>query len=367
MNMEGYLAFLLRKGPVVVFAANLDWSPIYISDNIERVFGYPLTAFFDDPQLWRSLLHPEDHERVIALLDSLTKAETDDKIEVESRILRQDGRYIHIRSEITLERDEDGNPRRIVGFFLDRTRDVQQNLESERQKQQLADANESLEQFVYIASHDLREPLIGVAGYATLVLRRYRDKLDDQGTHFLSEVVRGCKSMEQKIDDLLELSRAGRGSPQGPFPLGSAVEQARRSLVGHIERNGAVIHCEGLPVVRGDRGQIAQVFQNLFSNSVKYRTKDVTPLIEVTAETYTEDPNWWCVAVRDNGIGFDMRHAERIFGVFQRLYTIDQYPGTGIGLAIVKKIIDRHGGKIWVLSKPGDGATFYFTLPKQDP
>jgi light-regulated signal transduction histidine kinase (bacteriophytochrome) len=107
------------------------------------------------------------------------------------------------------------------------------------------------------------------------------------------------------------------------------------------------------------------VFQNLFSNSIKYRAKDVTPVIDVAAVPQDEEgATGWCISVRDNGIGFDMRHAERIFGVFQRLYTVDQYPGTGIGLAIVKKIIDKHGGKIWVLSKPGDGATFNFTLAK---
>jgi len=237
-----------------------------------------------------------------------------------------------------------------------------QKEEWERQRQQLAEANESLEQFVYVASHDLREPLIGVAGYVTLVLKRYGDKLDDQGKHFLAEAVRGCKSMEQKIDDLLELSRAGRSTMYGTFPLGAAVEQARRSLVGSVEKSAADIRYGNLPEVRGDRGQIAQVFQNLFSNSIKYRAKDVTPVIEVSAEPYQEDPDWWCISVKDNGIGFDMRHADRIFGIFQRLYTVDQYPGTGIGLAIVKKIIDKHGGKIWVLSKPGDGATFYFTL-----
>lgn len=363
MSIEGPLSFLLRSGPVVVFASHLDWTPIYISGNIKDVLGYPAETFFGATEFWKTLLHPDDRERVYALLSTITEV---DKIEVESRFLHADGHYLHLRSEISLARDPQGAPERVVGFFLDRTRDVHQNQELKRQKQALEDANESLEQFVYVASHDLREPLIGVAGYAALALKRYGDKIDEQGKHFLEEVVRGCKAMEHKIDDLLELSRAGRGTPNGPFPLGSAVEQARRSLVGSIEKSGATIKHDNLPLVRGDRGQVAQVFQNLFSNSIKYRSKDVTPTIEVTAEAFPDDPNWWCIAVRDNGIGFDMRHADRIFGVFQRLYTIDQYPGTGIGLAIVKKIVDKHGGKIWVSAKPGHGATFYFTLAKPE-
>lgn len=362
MNIDGHLAFLLRSGPVVVFASHLDWSPIYISSNIERVFGYPVERYFAEPQFWNLLLHPEDADRVHAELAKIAEV---DRIEVENRVIRADGSCIHVRSEITLERKPNGSPDRIVGFFLDRTRDVQQQLELENQKQQLEQANESLEQFVYVTSHDLREPLTGAAGYAALVQRRYSAKLDEQGQQFLQEIVRSCKAMEQKIDDLLELSRAGRGSPHMAFPLGLAIDQARRSLAGSIGKTGAAIRYDQLPLVRGDRGQIAQVFQNLFSNSIKYRAKEATPDIEVTVEA-TEDPNELVIAVRDNGIGFDMRHADRIFGVFQRLYTTEQYPGTGIGLAIAKKIIDRHGGRIWALSKPGDGAIFYFTLAKPD-
>lgn len=361
MNIEQLWPSLLQ-GPLVLFAANLDWSPIYISPNIEALLGYPVDTFFKDPNFWLGIIHPDDQVQVA---ETLAKLPGIDHVQDENRLRHLDGQYVFVRTEIKFMPADVNGPDRYVGYFLDSTKDVQQKLELERQKQALADANESLEQFVYVASHDLREPLIGVAGYATLVLKRYADKLDDQGKHFINEVVRGCKSMEQKIDDLLELSRAGNAPHDLPFPLGSAVEQARRSLVGSIEKSGAVIRYDSLPMVRGDRGQIAQVFQNLFSNSIKYRSKDVAPVIDVAIEPY-EDPNFLCITVKDNGIGFDMRHMDRIFGVFQRLYTIDQYPGTGIGLAIVKKIIDIHGGKIWVLSKPGGGTTFYFTLAKPD-
>jgi len=252
----------------------------------------------------------------------------------------------------------------VVAVVSNITDHVTQQQIQERANATLEAVNESLEQFVYVASHDLREPLIGVAGFATLLNRRYGDQLDDQGQHFLEEVLKGCKRMEAKIDDLLQLSRAGRGKPNGIFALGAAVEEARRATAGSIRESGATIEVVGaLPKIQGSQSEIAQVFQNIFSNSIKYQHDDRTPIIRVKAEPHG-DSNEWLISVSDNGIGFDMRHADRIFGVFQRLYTVDQYPGTGIGLAIVKKIIDKYGGRIWPESEPNKGSTFFFTLPK---
>lgn len=253
-----------------------------------------------------------------------------------------------------------------MGFLFDLTQAIQAKKDLERQKELLEAANESLEQFVYVASHDLREPLVGVAGYASLLKRRYADKLDATGQNYIEKIMASCKQMETKIDDLLELSRAGRETPNGAFPLGAAVDQAKRSLVGPIAQTSAEINYQDLPVVRGDRGQISQVFQNLFSNSMKYRKKEAIPVIEVSAQTYEEDPSRWLIAVKDNGLGFEMGQAERIFGVFQRLYSFEEYPGTGIGLAIVKKIIDRHGGQVWAEAQPNCGSTFFFTLAKPE-
>jgi light-regulated signal transduction histidine kinase (bacteriophytochrome) len=221
---------------------------------------------------------------------------------------------------------------------------------------------EDLEQFAYLASHDLREPLTGLAGFATLLQSRCDDQLTDDCKHFLKQIIEGTKRMEEKLEDLLAFSRAGRAKPTGAFPLGQAIEEARRALVRSIAETKATINIKGeLPVVEGDRSMIAQVFQNLFSNSLKYRRGDKPPRILIEAEPH--DDGSWRVAVRDNGIGFDMRYQERVFGVFQRLYTIEEYPGTGIGLAIARKVIERHGGTIWTWSKPDQGATFYFTLP----
>lgn len=233
-------------------------------------------------------------------------------------------------------------------------------------RQNVEQLEEDVGQFAYIVSHDLREPLMGLAGFATLLQKRCGDKLTPECRHFLDQIINGTKRMDAKLNDLLAFSRAGRTKPTGSFPLGAAVEEAKRSLVRRIAETEATIEVKGeLPVVRGDRSMVAQVFQNLFSNSLKYRRKDVLP--QVTVEAQVHEDGLWKVAVRDNGIGFDMRHQDRVFGVFQRLYTVEEYPGTGIGLAIARKIVERHGGRIWTWSEPNAGAIFYFTLPPAQP
>lgn len=221
---------------------------------------------------------------------------------------------------------------------------------------------EEVEKFAYIASHDLREPLSTVAGYATLLRRRCKGQLSESGEHWLGEIIAGTKRMAEKVDDLLAFSRAGRETPRSDFSLGAAIEEGKRALARKFrETRGKVIIKGDLPLVTGDRSMVAQVFQNLFSNSLKYHKEGVSPVIVVSAEP---DQGCWKVAVSDNGVGFDAdQFGERVFEVFQRLYTVEQYPGTGIGLAISKKIIEGHGGSIWVESKPEHGTTFYFTLP----
>lgn len=225
------------------------------------------------------------------------------------------------------------------------------------------DRDEDLEQFAYAASHDLREPLMAIAGFATFLERRCAHNLDEQGRECLAQIIEGAKRMEQKIDDLLAFSRAGRYFPKDTFSLEEAVEDAKRSLCQSIERTGARIDVGVLPEVRGDRSMIAQVFQNLLSNSIKYCAPGIQPHIEIHAEPYEDD--MWLVSVKDNGLGFDPKYSERVFEIFQRLYSQKEFPGTGIGLAIVKKIVERHKGRIWPVSAPGQGSTFHFTLPQQ--
>ncbi len=274
--------------------------------------------------------------------------------QTEQRYVRSDGVAFWASVSVSAIRKE----KRVEALLLQ----LQDITDQKRAEEDLQRNSDDLEQFVYIASHDLREPLIAIAGFASLLRKRYDDKLDDQGKHFLDEVMNGTKRMEAKIDDLLAFSRAGRiGVLHGYFPLGAAIEEARRLVVRVAEESKVSFEIPSdLPIIQGDRGMVAQVFQNLFSNAIKYRGSD-TPKIVIKVEP--QDENFWLISVSDNGIGFDMQHKDRIFGVFQRLYTVEQYPGTGIGLAIAKKIVERHRGKIWPQSAPGAGTTFYFTLP----
>jgi len=226
----------------------------------------------------------------------------------------------------------------------------------------LARSNKELEQFAYVASHDLREPLRMVASYVQLLQRRYQGKFDADADQFIGFIVDGARRMQALIDDLLQYARIEtRGKPPQPVDLNRILEVARENLQVAIEEAEAeVVLPAQLPTVPGDDTQMTQLFQNLLSNAVKFHQPDATPRVEISV---TRRPGEWEFAVRDNGIGIDPQYHERIFVIFQRLHGREQYPGTGIGLALCKKIVERHGGRIWVESQIGQGATFRFTLP----
>ncbi|MGL5060646.1 MAG: sensor histidine kinase, partial [Microcoleus sp.] len=228
-----------------------------------------------------------------------------------------------------------------------------------KSNQELARSNAELEQFAYVASHDLQAPLATIASYAQLLEKRYKDQLDSQANKFISNIVHGCTRMQVLIDDLLEYSRVGRN--QKPFETVDCdriVEQALANLQATIRETGAVINCSTLPVVMGEVSQLVQLFQNLIGNAIKYR-QEAPPVVSVSACKYDDK---WLFSIADNGIGIAPQHQERIFQIFQRLHTQKEYSGTGIGLAICQKIVERHGGSIWVESEVGQGSTFHFTL-----
>ncbi len=240
----------------------------------------------------------------------------------------------------------------------------QLNAELEQRVQErtaeLKRSNAELEQFAYIASHDLQEPLRMVASYMRLLERRYKGRLDDDADKFIGYAVDGAVRMQQLINDLLEYSRVdARGREFTPTDFEVLVDQALTNLQVAIQESGATITRDPLPTVYADGLQIGQLFQNLVGNAIKFRREK--PLcIHISAEHREQD---WLFAVRDNGIGIDPEYANRIFEIFQRLHGRGSYPGTGIGLAICKKIVEHHWGHIWVESQPDQGATFYFTLP----
>jgi PAS domain S-box-containing protein len=250
----------------------------------------------------------------------------------------------------------------IVGGFTDITAIKESEAELARLANELRRSNEELERFAYVASHDLQEPLRMVGSYVQLLARRYQGQLDADADEFIAYAVDGANRMKRLINDLLAYSRLDtRSVPFEPTGCEVILERVLNTLKLAIEENEAVVTYDPLPTVLADDIQVERLFQNLLTNALTYR-REQAPEIHVGAEHKAADGEW-LFSVRDNGIGLDMQYAERIFIIFQRLHGKEEYPGTGVGLAICKKIVERHGGRIWVESELGQGATFCFTLP----
>jgi len=228
--------------------------------------------------------------------------------------------------------------------------------------EELSRSNRDLEQFAYVASHDLQEPLRMVTSYVQLLARRYKGKLDSDADEFIGFAQDGATRMWSLINDLLTYSRVGmRDNQLEPTDCEKVLSLSLNNLEVAIQENRALVTHDALPTVMADRPQWIQLFQNLIENAIKFRGKE-PPRVHVSA---SRNGNGWIFSVRDNGIGIAPEYSKRIFTIFQRLHGREEYPGTGIGLALCQKIVERHGGHIWVESQVGEGATFYFTLPNE--
>ena len=328
----------------------------------EEIIGKP----FEDllPPEFRSLI-PDARKLIVGAV--LLRAEPGggkkETVRTEAQLLRRNGERVDIEANISTIEDASGQP----AEFLIVARDVTERKQMESQlASSLADlqrSNAELEQFAYVTSHDLQEPLRMITSYIQLIEGDYKGKLDADADQYIAFIVEGAIRMHTLVNDLLAYSRVGtRGEPFMPISLDSVLSAATANLEVAIEESHAVVTHDRLPTVLGDESQLIQLLQNLLGNAIKFRS-DAPPMIHVGVEKENDD---WKFSVRDNGIGIDMQYAERIFSVFQRLHAREEYPGTGIGLAVVKKIVERHKGRIWVESEPAKGSTFYFTLPKGD-
>jgi PAS domain S-box-containing protein len=275
-------------------------------------------------------------------------------------IRHKNGHITPVLYNASVYRDENGE---IIGVFA-AARDITERKKAEEilksKIEELARSNAELEQFAYVSSHDLQEPLRMISSYLQLLQRRYQGKIDDKADKYIHFAVDGAARMQNLINDLLEFSRVTTRAEE-PEPTDSelVLNQALSNLELYIKENKATVSHDSLPEVMADNTQLAQVFQNLIINGIKFHSEEA-PKIHISAE---EKAGEWVFSVKDNGIGIDPQYSMKIFEVFKRLHNKEEYPGTGIGLAVCKKIVERHGGRIWVESELGKGSTFYFTLP----
>ncbi|MGE5752582.1 MAG: ATP-binding protein, partial [Deltaproteobacteria bacterium] len=273
---------------------------------------------------------------------------------------RPDGGTTPVLYNASVYRDSGGA---VTGVFA-AARDVTERKKAEdalrRQTDELSRSNAELEKFAYVASHDLQEPLRMISGFSQLLARRFEGKLGADADEYIGYMVDGANRMQRLINDLLSYSRVGtRGGTFEPTECSSVLEEALDNLGVAIRESGAEVRHDPLPTLETDRSQMVQLFQNLVGNALKFRGRERTR-IHVSARQNGEE---WIFTVADNGIGIDPKYFERIFTIFQRLHGKMEYPGTGIGLAICKKIVERHGGRIWLESEAGKGATFFFSIP----
>jgi PAS domain S-box-containing protein len=290
-------------------------------------------------------------------------------VEDEGWRVRKDGSRFWANVMISALRDPSGKLRGFAKVSRDITvrKEAEETLRQqeslERQSAELKRSNEELQQFAYIAAHDLQEPLRMVASYTQLLARRYKGRLDSDADEFIGFAVDGAHRMQLLIRGLLTYCRV-ETTGKGPSEISSAaaLEKALLNLQSAIEESGAVVTQDALPTVSADEVQLVQLLQNLVGNAIKYRGTD-PPRVHVSAKK--NGAGEWTISVRDNGIGIDPRYFEKIFVMFQRLHGREEFSGTGIGLTVCKKIVERHGGRMWVESEPGKGSTFSFTLPER--
>jgi len=330
------------------------------SDEAYRIFGLLPQEFGATYEAFLERVHPDDRAAVDAAYTGSLR-EGRDTYEIEHRVVRKDtGQVRSVHEKCEHLRDDSGRIVRSVGMVHDITQRRQAEEAMRLAADELRRSNQDLEQFAYVASHDLQEPLRTVTGFVGLLRERYGGKLDARADEYIGMAVDGAERMSQLIRDLLAYSRVGTAGKE-PRPAASedSLRKALANLRISISEQDAGVTRDPLPVVMADATQLVQVFQNLIGNAIKFRRKDVSPQVHVGAR---RDGGQWVLSVSDNGIGILPDQYDRIFKVFQRLHGRHEYPGTGIGLAISKKIVERHGGRIWVESKVGEGTTFYFTL-----
>ncbi len=364
-DSEALYHSLVESLPLHVFRKDLQGRFTFANESFCHTLHRPLREIvgrtdtdFYPPELAKK--YQEDDQKV------LHEGETLEDIEEHETA---GGRSLFVHVIKTPIVDANGQRVGLQGIFWDVTDRIQSEKALKATAAELSRSNTELQQFAYVASHDLQEPLRMVASYTQLLQRRYQDKLDADANEFIRYAVDGARRMQTLINDLLAYSRVGtRGKPFKKTDCEAVLQAALSNLQIAIRESGAEVTHDPLPTVMGDVTQLIQLFQNLVGNAIKFHGQD-PPRVHIGVERIVEPTgeDCWKFSVRDNGIGIEPQFFDRIFAIFQRLHSRDEYPGTGIGLAVCKKIIERHGGRIWVESTQGQGTTFFFTIPAGQP
>jgi PAS domain S-box-containing protein len=347
-NARERLRFMAESMPQKIFTATPEGEIDYFNRQWMEFTGLKAGELAN----WREYVHPDDVEENIQLWRQ--SLETGEPFRIEHRFRRLDGVYRWHLSRAQAMRDSTGT----IQMWIGSTTEIHEQKERE---EELRRANYDLQQFAFSASHDLQEPIRNVAIYSEIIGNQYSDRLDDEGRQFLGFLTEGGRRLATLISDLLAYTRAGvvEGDPT-TIDSAAVLKRSLSSLAEAIRENQATVSFDPLPEVVMAEVHLQQIFQNLISNALKYRTES-PPQIHVSA---VNQGGAWCFSVHDNGIGIHPQYKEKIFGVFKRLHRDQKYPGTGIGLAICQRVVERYGGRIWVESEPGRGSTFYFTVPQ---
>lgn len=341
-------AAIVEAADDAIIGEDLDGIIVTWNGGARRLYGYSA-----EEAIGRSaalLIPPEMPEELPHILETIRRGETMEHHETVR--VRKDGKRLDVSFTLSPIKDGQGKITGIAGIARDIT-------EAKKSEAELRRSNAELEQFAYVASHDLQEPLRAMAGTVQILQRRYKGQLDDRADEIITHAVAAVTRMQTLVSDLLAFSRLSRhGNLFAPTDFATVLQDVCANLEVAIAESGATITHDVLPEVMADASQLRQLLQNLLSNSIKFRSEQSLQ-IHVSAR---REENTWLFSVRDNGPGIESQYFERIFIIFQRLVTRDEYPGTGIGLAVCKKIVERHGGRIWLESEVGKGTTFYFTI-----
>jgi PAS domain S-box-containing protein len=354
---EERLRLAQTLGNVGIWDWNTITNELHFTPELEQLYGLT-PGTIKTYQDWRQLTHPDDIEKIEAERDE--KIANHEPFDLEFRIQHKSGQKHWLSAKGGAIYNDEGDILRVLGINEDITERINRENELEITMNELKRSNEELERFAYVSSHDLQEPLRMVTLYSQLLERRYKASLDDDADDFIEYIVENAKRMKYLIDDLLEYSRVTSQAKEFEnIDLEKVLKDVLSNLSIPIVENKVNVTHDPLPIVFADKNQIMQVFENLITNAIKFRGEE-PPNIDISAQKGEKE---WIFVFKDNGIGISPKHQRQIFEVFKRLHTREEYPGTGIGLSIVQKIIERHNGRIWVESEPRKGSTFYFTIP----